>query len=481
MGNSGGAMHKYIDLMEKEPRYQGGFIWDYLDQSIVKKDRYGKEFQAYGGDFGDRPTDYNFSGNGIMYGDRRPSPKMQTVKYNYQLIKLSFSEGKVNITNKHLFTNTSAYECLITLEKNGRGIIDKFFDTDVPPLSQKTYDLPIAIPDTKDEYAITVSFRLKENEIWANSGHEVAFGQYVKKFVPAEKESSAPLKLIRNGDNIGIKGEHFSILFSQDKGGLASYKFAGRELIEKIPMPNFWRAPVDNDVANYMPLRYSQWKIASLYMTHNNILEHKYSPPVVEEGEDTVSVKYTYYLPTNPISTCEVVYTVHGDGRVKVDMSASPKGLPPMPEFGMLFKINADYENLEWYGMGPEETYVDRVTGARLGIYKNKVIDNMAAYLVPQECGNHIGVRYAKVTDNMGRGMLFASDNMEFSALPYTPHELENAMHHFELPLPHYTVLRVNLMQMGIAGDNTWGARTHDEYLLPTNEPLNFSFSFKGL
>ena len=170
-----------------------------------------------------------------------------------------------------------------------------------------------------------------------------------------------------------------------------------------------------------------------------------------------------------------------GDGKVKVDVICALKDLPPMPEFGMMFKLCADYNNLEWFGTGPEETYIDKKSGARLGIYKNKVSDNMAKYLVPQECGNKVGVRYAKLTDNMGRGFIFTGDEMEFSALPYTPHELENAMHHYELPQAHYTVVRVNMRQMGIAGDDSWGALTHEEYLLPTDTELSFSFCFMGV
>jgi len=508
MGNSGGAMHKYIDLMDRQPRYQGGFIWDFIDQTIAKKDRYGKVFQAYGGDFGDRPTDYNFSGNGIMYGDRRPSPKMQTVKYNYQPVKVSFlSDGQVKITNKHLFTPTSVYDCVVILEKSGKEIACKAMATDVPPLSEKTYALPVSVPKHIStpagvgEYTITVSFRLKEANCWERQGHEVAFGQKEvvvqsqakgMQTIPGALTSDAalctmPIKVIHNADNIGVKGTHFSLLFSKDKGGLASYRYAGREMIEKIPMPNFWRAPVDNDMGNFMPLRYGQWKLASLYCTHFNEAEKRMEAPTLEIKDHSVTVTYTYFLPVIPVATCCVSYTVYGDGTVKVDMSCTPKDLPPMPEFGMLFKFNGDYENLEWYGLGPEETYVDKETGAKLGVYRNKVADNMAAYLVPQECGNKVGVRYAKLTDASGKGIVFTSkgplpeEKMEFSALPYTPHEIENAMHHYELPAQHYTVVRVNMKQMGIAGDNSWGARTHDEYLLPVNEPLHFSFSFRGI
>ena len=164
--------------------------------------------------------------------------------------------------------------------------------------------------------------------------------------------------------------------------------------------------------------------------------------------------------------------------RFKVD---SLHAYGDMPEFGMMFKLDADYDNVTWYGMGPEETYVDRCAGAKLGVYKNKVEDNMAKYLVPQECGNKVGVRWATVTNRKGRGMMFSGDKMEFSALPYTPHELENAMHPYELPQVHYTVVRVAKQQMGVGGDDSWGAQTHPEYLIPVDQKLEFTFTFRGI
>ncbi|MCL2425134.1 MAG: DUF4981 domain-containing protein [Oscillospiraceae bacterium] len=488
MGNSGGTLYKYIDLMTRYPHYQGGFIWDFIDQSLLKKDRYGKPFQAYGGDFDDRPHDSNFCGNGILYGDRGHSPKLQTVKYNYQTILADVGVDKVTVTNKNLFTCTSEYDCVVILEKNGVEIKRKCLETDVPPLSSATYPLPLTVPTHPGEYAITVSFRLKDCTLWEHCGHEVAFGQHVTK-VDAKPEAivyTTPLQVIEGIQTLGVRGENFTIQFNKPRGGLYSYKYAGREMIKQIPKPNFWRAPVDNDIGNMMPIRYSQWKIASLYGSHipHDLLEQGFPPsaePVVESSPDRVSVKFTYYLPTSPTCECDVIYTILCDGTVNVDLSCHPNDLPPMPAFGMMFKLDADYENLEWYGMGPEESYIDRACGARLGIYRNKVADNMSKYLVPQECGNKLGVRYAKITDNSGRGIIFSAEDMEFSALPYTPHELENAMHDYELPEVHYTVVRANLRQMGIAGDNTWGARTHEEYLLPTNEKMTFSFSFKGV
>ena len=483
MGNSCGAMHKYTDLTDTEPRYQGGFIWDYIDQSILKKDRYGQEFQAYGGDCGERPTDYNFSGNGICYGgERDASPKMQEVKFNYQNISVAFEEeGKFTVINKNLFADTGEYQCVAILQKNGIVVKKQKIDTNVAPLSSGTYEIPFVIPEGA-EYAVTISFTLKENMLWAKAGHEVAFGQKVYKKEAPFAVPEKPLKVVRGKVNIGVKGDDFDCLFSLLNGGLVSYRYAGKEMIGKIPPPNFWRAPVDNDNGSMAPGRYAQWKIASMYISHRNGGMFDNVPTTVEETEHSVTITYTYYMPTTPASKCQAAYTVYGDGTVETKLTYDPvEGLPDMPEFGMMFKLNADYDNVEWYGYGPEETYADRRHGAKLGIYKNKAADNMAKYLVPQECGNKVGVRYAKVTDDRGRGLLFSGDELSFSALPYTPHELENAAHPYELPQVHYTVVRVALAQMGVGGDDSWGAWVHPEYHIDVTKPLEFTFRFKGI
>lgn len=490
MGNSCGAMHKYTDLTDTEPKYQGGFIWDYIDQSIYKKDRYGKEFQAYGGDFGERPTDYNFSGNGIAYGGNRDaSPKMQEVKFNYQNITAEVSADSVKVINKNLFVNTDIFDCKVTVAKDGKVISKASLATAVAPLSEEVYALPLAKEEKPGEYAVTVSFHLKEDKVWAEAGHEVAFGQYIYKVEAPKKACPEGVEVIRSTHNIGVRGTHFEVLFSVLNGGLTSYKYAGKEMIEAIPKPNFWRAPTDNDCGNLMGMRYGQWKIASMYLSHKDFRKGPYGPgnvPEVEVNEKTVKVTYTYLMPTTPTSECRLSYEVFGDGRVKTTLIYEPvKELGDMPEFGVIFKFNADYDRVEWYGLGETETYSDRKKGAKLGIYANKVADNMARYMVPQECGAKEEVRWAKVTDRKGRGMLFEMDEhngpMMFSALPYTPHEMENAMHPYELPEVHYTVVRAAKGQMGIGGDDSWGARTHEEYLLKTDKKMEFSFVFKGL
>ena len=497
MGNSCGAMHKYTDLSDREMRYQGGFIWDYIDQSIYKKDRYGKWFLAYGGDFDDRPSDYNFSGNGIVYGgERNPSPKMQEVKFNYQNISVDFEEEGYTVWNKNLFVNTDTFDAWVTLQKDGTEIRKVPVEISVNPLEKRKLALPEEITAMMarinrgceeagcepPEFAITISFTLKEDTLWANRGHEVAFGQYVYKKDVKPYSCKEPIQIVRGWNNIGVKGEHFSAIFSSVSAGLVSYVYGGVEMIKSIPLPNFWRAPVDNDTGSLMQQRYAQWKIASMYVTVKNADRFQDTTPVVLELKNSVKLTYTFFMPTTPKSSCQVTYHVFGDGTIETTLTYEPvPELGDMPEFGMMFKLDADYDTVKWYGLGEAETYADRQLGAKLGIYENKVADNMAEYLVPQECGNKCGVRYAKVVDKKGRGMLFFGDRLSFSALPYTPHEIENAAHVYELPEVHYTVVRVAQAQMGVAGDNSWGARVHPEYLLDVSKKKEFTFCFRGI
>jgi beta-galactosidase len=419
---------------------------------------------------------------------------MQEVKFNYQNLSVAFERKCFAVINKSLFTNTDTYDCLVTLEKNGRFVQSVVVPTQTMPLKRDTYQIPSELLErigSDAEFVITVSFRMKEDCIWAKKGHEVAFGQQV---IPgkvhclpaAEKTAFGQMKVIHGIWNLGVRGEGFEVLFSHNSRGLVSYRYGGKELLEKMPMPNFWRAPVDNDCGSRMQARMAQWKIASMYVgmmaADETAHEVKLPEPLIEETDETVSVTYVYPIPTTPACSCAVKYTVYCDGTVETILTYEPvAGLQDMPEFGMMFKLNADYDHLEWYGLGPQETYADRKRGGKLGIYQNRVADNMAKYLVPQECGNKLGVRYAKVTDKKGRGMLFEGDELSFSALPYTPHELENAMHFYELPQVHYTVVRVALAQMGVGGDDSWGAKVHPEYHLPVNQPLELRFRFKGI
>ncbi len=490
MGNSNGAMHKYTSLAYEEERYQGGFIWDFIDQGIRTKDRYGRVMYGYGGDFDDRPNDGDFSGNGITFADGTETPKMQEVRYCYRNIEAEIGEETALIRNRSMFTGTSEFDCVATLARNGKEIARAGIATSVAPLSEGMVTLPFGKQTAPGEYAVTLSFRLKNDTSWANAGFEVAFGQGLfhvgaDPFVLPEQIPASPLRVVRGEHNLGVSGNGFALMFSLELCRLISFRTGGKEMLKTAPMPNFWRAPIDNDYGNGMPARYAQWKLASLYADPGltpELKKRNREDPVRMLADGSVSVRFIYGLPTVPAAECEVLYTVSPAGRVKVKMSYDPvDGLGDMPEFGLMFRLNADYDRVRWYGLGPEENYCDRREGARLGIWETDTQKNMTPYLLPQECGNRTGVRWAEVTDYKGRGIRFLGDGMEFSALPYTPHEIENALHACELPPVQYTVIRAMKRQMGVGGDNSWGARTHGEYLLDVSGHVEFTFAFEAI
>jgi beta-galactosidase len=199
-----------------------------------------------------------------------------------------------------------------------------------------------------------------------------------------------------------------------------------------------------------------------------------------KQPDGSVSFTMTYDLPTSPAAACSVTYRVHPCGRVDVKLAYDPvKELGDMPEFGMITKLSADYDRVRFFGLGPLENYIDRREGARLGIFDYRAAENMTPYLMPQECGNRTGVRWAEITNAKGQGLKLWLNGGEFSALPWTPHEIENAAHGYELPPVNYTVLKMSARQMGVGGDDSWGARTHPEYLLDVSKPLAFEFSFR--
>ncbi len=475
MGNSNGGLHKYVELEKKYLMYQGGFIWDYIDQSLMKKDSFGKEYLAFGGDFGDRPTDYNFCINGIVYGNRKISPKVQEIKQLFSDYKIDVEKKSFTISNGSLFTNCSEYDVKIKLLKNGVKIFEEILECDVKPLSEKSFKLNVPEIKESGEYVIEVSLNLKEDRFYASKGHEICFGQKIYRVGERLIEESEGKATFIDGDfNLGIKTGKMELIFSKVYGGLISLKFGGKEFLDGIVMPNFWRAPVDNDKGNKMTFRYAQWKLASMYAKMIDVKG--------VEKKNSVEIRAKYELPTNPISMCELIYEGFGNGKLKVSMEyGGIEGLSDMPLFGMSYKIPKDYSEVKWYGMGPEENYIDRVHGARLGIFETDVNKNMSEYVIPQECGNRIGTRWLEITDKIGVGIKIASEEpFEFSALPYTIGEIESAQHHYELPKSHCTALNINKIQMGVGGDDSWGAPTHEEYLIPSNKGYSFSYTIES-
>jgi beta-galactosidase len=282
--------------------------------------------------------------------------------------------------------------------------------------------------------------------------------------------------------NVGVRGRHFTALFSRLHGGLHSYRFGltgdgGRELLRSVPHPSFWHAPTSNERGWGGPAQDGAWLMASRYATAVRGPDE----PAVEQTDAGVLVRFRYELPA--AGRCELSYLVDGDGRVEVTLTVRPgAGLPAMPELGLLMATEDAFHRLRWYGDGPEESYVDRRAGARVGVWDADVRTALTPYLRPQEAGSRTGVRWATVTDERGAGLrLESAEGMELSALPWTPFEIENAAHHTELPPVYQTVLRPALQRRGVGGDDSWGAQTHPEYRLPTETELTFRFAFQGL
>lgn len=478
MGNSCGGMFKYTDLEDKYDMYQGGFIWDYIDQSVKLKDRFGNYIDAFGGDFGDRTTDYNFCGNGIVYSDRTISPKVQEVKYLYQNVKLDVMKDSVLIKNQNLFIDTSDYVFKYTVNKNGVPVYNNTFKAIVKPSCEEKVLLNIPNFDAAGEYSITVEMCLGEDTIYAERGHVISIGQHVYTIEKKEdNNSSRKINVVYGDGNIGIRNGKFSVLFSKSLGGLVSLRYGKKELISnEIPAMVFFRPLTDNDKGNGQGFRAAQWYAASKYQ--------KLKDMSIKENESSIEITYTFELPTIPSTTAEVKYTVNSDGSINVKCKYNGKeGLSDMMIFGMRFKFSADYDRFKMYGLGPDENYTDRNKGAILGIYEKKVIDNVSRYLVPQESGNHTGVRYAVLkSDNMPS---IKFENMttpfELGVSPYNCFELENALHHNELPPVNYTYVTIAGRQMGVGGDDSWGSRVHDEFLIDPSRDMEFEFTIKNV
>ncbi|MEJ6951462.1 beta-galactosidase, LacZ type [Natronospora cellulosivora (SeqCode)] len=478
MGNSLGNFKKYWDLFEKYPILQGGFIWDWKDQAIRTKTDDGIEYLAYGGDFGDTPNDSNFCGNGIIFADGTVSPKIFEVKKCYQNVKFTvenLNELNIKIENNFLFTNLKDFDFYWQLSKNGQTVEEGNEILDIEPLHSGLVSIPCDLSEkamTSDEYILIVSFVLKEDTLWAQKGHEIAFEQFIFQ-LEKEREDSKLYPRITSEDSkdkLIISGSNFTLSFDKENGELDSYIFQGEELIKEALRPNFWRAITDNDRGNKLHKRCSTWKEAAAMKELKDIK--------INEFSDRIKINFVFVLPTSNISECKITYQVYGNGQLEITEELLPgEDLPEIPEIGMMFIMNKDFENLRWYGKGPHENYWDRNQGAKVGIYNTKVEDEFVPYLRPQECGNKTDVRWAKIENNNGIGFeIIGRPLFELNALPYTPDDLEANDHIYKLPEFDKVVLRINYRQMGVGGDDSWGARTHPEFTLQADKSYTFSF-----
>lgn len=472
MGNSLGGMKLYTDLEDEYEAYQGGFIWDYIDQSLYKDG-----VLVYGGDFDDRASDYGFCTNGIVYADRTYSPKVSEAKRLYSNIRMSLENGVLTVENRNLFTDTSGYIFKVTLEKEGDILSAEEHRLNISAGEKDSVKIGLEVPENGGEYVLTAYAVLAEDTIWAEKGHEISFAQQIVKTPEITAPMTAHKAEIVYGDFcIGVNGEGFSMQFDKREGGVSSLVYNGVEYITRAPKVSFFRAHTDNDTGAGYPCENAQWQIAGKCA---KLLGFE-----TKENADSLEVTFKFLAPTVPSFEYKVTYIAYFDGRLGVKAEYDGvKGLSDMPVFAMDFKMKKQYDKFTFYGMGPDENYIDRNNGARLGVYTLTALENFTKYLNPQECGNRTGVRYVNVYEENGAGLNFtATENpFEMSVLPYNAYELDNAMHRDELPDPTYTWVRIAAKQMGVGGDDSWGAPVHKEFKINSEEAMSLEFIVSSL
>ncbi|MFV0379901.1 MAG: glycoside hydrolase family 2 TIM barrel-domain containing protein [Anaerorhabdus sp.] len=473
MGNSLGGMSHYTDLESIYPMYQGGFIWDYIDQAVEYKNQYGEKVLGYGGDFKDRYTDYNFSGNGIVFADRTISPKACEVKYNYQDIKIMVNDQGFIVDNQMLFTDCSDFIFEFVAKCEEEVIQQGFIDVTLAPLQKKQFSLEWS--KSQNEVVYTVSALLKEDTKWQKKGYEVAFGQMIKEKSFNETIKNEKLNIVEGDGNIGVYSEGFKALFSSNEG-LISLVYDDVEYMAYAPKPIFSRASTDNDRGCKLEHRTAIWHSASTFF---NCTSFTYK---IENN--SVSINYTFTLPTVPQTTFDINYELSNSKDIKVNFKYH--GISNLPELvlvGMRFKLYSEFEKFKYYGRGPFENYLDRKVGSKIGVYTQSIKDNVTPYLCPQECGNRSDVRYVKVINEFEKGIEFVALDkpFEMSVLPYSMQQFENALHQEELQNPYYTYVNIIAKQMGVGGDDSWGSEVLDEYKIASDKDIELSFIIKSV
>ena len=482
MGNSVGNLQDYWDVIEEYDVLQGGFIWDWVDQGLNKKTANGESFWAYGGDYGDIPNDNNFCLNGLVRPDRTANPALHEVKKVYQNIKvnaLDLLNGKITILNKFDFIDLNRIDCFWELKADGmvlqQGQIKKL---NLKPGEQAEYQVKIQKPILKanTEYWLNFTFKLAGATAWGRAGHVLATDQFL---MPYEKimadnydmSKMAKLKLEEDISKVLVRGKGFSIQINRQSGALESYRFRGKELLTSAVIPNFWRAPTDNDRGNNMPKRLEIWKTApqNQRVERVTIIEFQATKIRIEVQSKMTSLDAEYLTQ----------YTIYGNGDIVIDNQFTPgdKELPELPRFGMQFSIPREYDQMSWYGRGPHESYWDRKTSASVDVYTGSITEQFHDYLRPQENGNKTDVRWAAFHNKKGEGLLAVGlPQLSMSAWPQTMWDIEQADHPHELPNRETITVNLDHRQMGVGGDNSWGAPIHEEYTLPVGK---YSYSFR--
>ena len=458
MGNSTGNMKEFWDIFRSNPRLIGGCIWDYKDQGLLKKDSLGREFYAYGNDFGGKMNDSNFCINGIVASDGRPKAAMYDCKHVYQPVECELidqEKGLVKIHNRHASKNLSEYNIQLMVLENGIEISK----TQIPSVSLEAgKDTVIGLlpflqkKKTDKEYLLNISFSLKSDLTWAKTGFMIASNQFALSGLPeAEKNHSKFGKLTTNqeGELFLILGKGFQISFDKKNGSLSSYIVGGKEQVFSPLLPNFTRPLTDNDERGWKP----QSLLKEWYESKPELVSFKVNP----ESSGEIRAESIYELIEGKAKV-QVNYTINAQGIVKVEYSLiASNSLPNIPKVGMTCGIADNFRQISWYGRGPLENYIDRCDGFDVGIYSLPIGQFMEPYVMPQENGNRTDVRWMFLSDASQQGMLIVADSLlSMSAWPYTESNINEAKHTNELKESGFVTLNIDLIQMGVGGNNSW-------------------------
>ena len=491
MGNSTGNFQDYWDLIESKPSLQGGFIWDWVDQGLVKKSSLGEEYWAYGGDFGPKelPTDDNFLANGVVAPDRTPHPALWEVKKVYANISfaaIDLAEWKVKVINKSFFEDLSNVKYVWEILENGQ-IINTGDLEAIPVKAQETAELDIPAFhdfDNAKEYFLNLRAVLINEQQILPARHEVTAAQFHidgKYSDNGITESKKKLALNTINEMLLVAGVDFQYEFKISDGTLSSIKSSGREILKEELKANFWRAPTDNDFGNKMPKRLKVWKEASnkqvllsLMLQDNNGRYQHVKPSSKLAKQKRVKLRAVYSLAAVQ-GTVEITFTIgnRGDMLIETELLNVPDSIPELPRFGNYFKIQREFNRVNWYGRGPFENYWDRKSAALIGSYSAKVDELLVPYIRPQENGHRTDVRWVSFTDNTGRGLMIeAQELIEFNAhhqdiSTFDAGATKQQRHTIDVKAEDFVAINIDYKQMGVGGDDSWGARTHREYTLP--------------
>lgn len=476
MGNSCGGMSLYSALEDQYPMYQGGFIWDYVDQGLRVAAPNGCTRMSYGGDWGDRPTDYEFIANGIVFADRTLSPKAQEVRFLFQEAALTPMPEGVSIRSRRVFTSLA--DCGLSWEITLNGLPYDSGVATLPPIGpgeEAFLPLPWTLPMGQGEVAATCRLVLHQAKGVLPAGHVMAVGQAVlgEADAPAAPAESRPALII--GDyNVGVRDEGLHALWGRKYKGLLSLKdAAGRETLLCAPQLSLFRAPTDNDNGNGDSVRQGIWHAVS---RHSFVHGPEMDPA-------TAALTYRYVSPLLP----GVEITLRWEalpGALRATLTfPGAANQPDLPALGLSFQLDARLKHVRYYGMGPEENYCDRREGALLGMYEYEAEDGWTRYVRPQESGNRTGVRCLTVTDDEGHGLRIDQEGMplEVSVGPWLPEELAAKRHPEELQGSCRTVLDVAAFRKGVGGDDSWGAPVLPQYTYPSDKPYTLSFLIRGI